>query len=269
VRALAGLVGGALALVGYPSYLRGVLAGRVRPAITSWWAWFVSALIVVGSQLLYRPGWSVLLAVAQALGLGAVLLAARGRARSSMTPTDLVCLGMAVSGAVVGAAAASPRLAVGAVIVGNVIAGVPTYRSVWVRPENESPWLWLACGAGGGLAAFAAPSLGLVDAGYPIYILVADTGIAMLAIRHRLRSGAERVEEPETSCERPSPAPWRRAGPSTTCAASWESPPPNASSPDAADWCQRGGDREVQGPRHWRPWRGRARAAMEEAVRRC
>jgi hypothetical protein len=188
-------MGGALALVGYPSYLRGVLADRVRPAITSWWAWFLSALIVVGSQLLYGPGWSMLLAVAQALGLAAVLLAARGRVRPSLTAPDLICIGMAVSGAVVGVLAASPRLAVGAVIAGNVIAGVPTYRSAWVRPANESPWLWLACGAGGGLAAVAAPSLGLVDAGYAIYILVADTGIAMLALRAHLRSRAERAED--------------------------------------------------------------------------
>jgi hypothetical protein len=183
VEALAGIGAGILALVGYPSYLRGVRAGTTRPAIASWWAWLLSAVVVTGGQLSARSGWALLLAVAQTTGLGAIAVVAQRRATWRPSPTDMACIAVAVLGAVLGLLVASPDLAVGAAIVGNVVAGLPTYRSVWARPGDESPWLWLCCGAAGGLSVVAAPAMTVADAGYGVYILIADVGIAGLALR--------------------------------------------------------------------------------------
>jgi hypothetical protein len=187
MQVLAGIAAAALALVGYPSYLRGVRDGSTRPAVASWWAWFLSALIVTAGQIGASSGWAVLLAAAQTAGLGAVLAAARRRSRWEPSSFDRACIAVAVSGASCGLLVSSPDLAVAAAIAGNLIAGVPTYRSVWSRPEAESPWLWLCCGAAGGLAVVAAPALTIADAGYGMYILVADLSIGLLALRGRRR----------------------------------------------------------------------------------
>jgi len=190
---LAGIAAAALALIGYPSYVRGVREGSTRPAVASWWAWFLSAVIVTVGQIGARSGWAVLLAAAQAAGLGVVLVAARRRSRWEPSGFDGACIAVAVSGACCGLLISSPNLAVAAAIAGNVIAGVPTYRSVWSRPEDESPWLWLCCGAAGGLAVVAAPAFTIADAGYGIYILVADLGIGLLALRGQRRHHPSRA----------------------------------------------------------------------------
>jgi hypothetical protein len=208
VEGLAGIGAAALALAGYPSYLRGVRAGTTTPAIASWWAWFLSAAIVTAGQIGARSGWALLLAGAQAVGLGVVLAVAERRAAWSPGPSDIACAVLAVSGAIAGLLASSPDLAVGAAIAGNVVAGLPTYRSVLTHPEAESPWLWLCCGLAGGLAVVAAPAITVADAGYGIYILIADLAIGGLA----LRGGADR----QLSARASSTATAERASPRAT-----------------------------------------------------
>jgi hypothetical protein len=185
VGALAGIGAAALALVGYPGYLRRVRIGTTRPAIASWWAWFLSAAIVTGGQVGAGSGWALLLAAAQTVGLGAVLAVAHRRAAWRPGPSELACVTISVAGAVAGLLVSSPDLAVGAAIAGNLVAGLPTYRSVLAHPEDESPWLWLCCGTAGGLAVVAAPAITVADAGYGIYILIADLTIGGLALRGR------------------------------------------------------------------------------------
>jgi hypothetical protein len=96
VEALAGIGAGILALIGYPSYLRGVRAGTTRPAIASWWAWLLSAVVVTAGQLSARSGWALLLAVAQTTGLGAIAVVAQRRATWRPRPTDMSCIAVAV-----------------------------------------------------------------------------------------------------------------------------------------------------------------------------
>jgi hypothetical protein len=185
VEPLAGIGAATLALVGYPSYVRSVRAGATRPAMASWWAWLLSAAIVTCGQVAARSGWALLLAAAQTAGLGAVTAVARRRAPRRVTRGGALCIAIAVIGAVLGLLVGSPDLAVGAAIVGNAVAGLPTFRSVCAHPEDESPWLWLCGGLAGGLAVTAAPAMTLADAGYGAYILVADLGVGGLALRGR------------------------------------------------------------------------------------
>jgi hypothetical protein len=107
VEALAGIGAGILALVGYPSYLRGVRAGTTRSAIASWWAWLLSAVVVTGGQLSARSGWALLLAVAQTTGLGAIAVVAQRRATWRPRPTDMSCI--ARRSAAASRATATPR----------------------------------------------------------------------------------------------------------------------------------------------------------------
>jgi hypothetical protein len=194
VRALAGLAAGILALIGYPAYLRGVAAGRIQPALASWWAWFTSALIVMTAQIGSASGWGMSTSVAQTFGLGAVLVVAGRRQRPHMDPADLVCIALGVTGAAVGVLVRSPDVAVAAAIAGNLVAGIPTYRSVLRHPEREAPTLWLCCGIAGGLTAWAAPTFTVADAGYGVYLLIADLSIGLAACR-RPRPRPERSSE--------------------------------------------------------------------------
>ena len=185
MESLAGVGAAALALVGYPSYVRGVLRGTTRPAVTSWWAWFLSAAIVAGAQIVARSGAGTLLAAAQAVGLGAVLVISTRRSAWHPRRPDVACIVIALVGAALGLIVSSPEVAVAAAIAGNLVAGVPTYRSVLTNPDAESPWLWLCCGAAGGLAVVAAPAITLAHAGYGIYILIADLTIGCTTLRGR------------------------------------------------------------------------------------
>jgi hypothetical protein len=185
MEALAGIGAAVLALIGYPSYLRGVRTGATRPAIASWWAWFLAAIIVTGGQIAAGSRWALLLAGAQTVGLGAVLAVAQRRSTWRPEPSDVACITISIAGALLGLLVSSADVAVGAAIAGNLVAGLPTYRSVWMHPERESPWLWLCCGAAGGLAVVAAPTITMADAGYGVYILLADLSIGGLALRGR------------------------------------------------------------------------------------
>ena len=185
MESLAGVGAAALALMGYPSYVHGVLRGTTRPAVTSWCAWFLSAAIVTGAQIVARSGAGTLLAAAQVVGLGAVVIISTRRSAWHPRRPDVACIVIALVGAALGLIISSPGIAVAAAIAGNLVAGVPTYLSVLTNPDAESPWLWLCCGAAGGLAVVAAPAITLAHAGYGIYILIADLTIGCTALRGR------------------------------------------------------------------------------------
>src|SRR5918993_4214881 len=112
MEALAGIGAAVLALIGYPSYLRGVRTGATRPAVASWWAWFLAAVIVTGGQISARAGWALLLAGAQTVGLGAVLAVAQRGSTWRPKLSDIACITISIAGAVLGLLVSSPDVAV-------------------------------------------------------------------------------------------------------------------------------------------------------------
>jgi hypothetical protein len=191
MKQLAGLAAGGLSLAGYPAYLRGVRRGQIRPALASWWAWLLACVVALGGQAVGGAGWAMVLVGAQVVGMGAVVAAAR-RTCWALTASDRWCVVLSLVGAAGGVLLSTPDLAIACVISGNVIAGLPTYRSVWRNPQAEGRLLWWCSAAAGGLSAVAASEPGIAGQGYGLYLLVANGAIALLAGRRPARHGASR-----------------------------------------------------------------------------
>jgi hypothetical protein len=189
VRQIAGLLAGGVTLVAYPGYLAGIRRGEVQPAVASWCAWLLSAGIVAISQIIAGAGWSALLATAQMAGLASVTVAALAVSPWRPSSRERWCVALAVLGAGLGVAFQDPDLAVAAVILGNIIAGVPTYLSVWRSPAIEGRLLWFAGSAAGGLSVAAASTGGIAGQGYGWYLLITNGAVGLLALRRPGNTG--------------------------------------------------------------------------------
>ena len=82
--------------------------------------------------------WATALTAAQVVGLATVLVLALRRATWVATTLERACITLALGGALLSVALRDPGVAVAAAIAGNITAGIPTYRSVWRRPQDET-----------------------------------------------------------------------------------------------------------------------------------
>ena len=82
----------------------------------------------------------------------------------------------------------SPAIAIVAVIIIDVIAGLPTLRHVWKTPQEETLVEFLMAGAASCLTVLAATSMEITAIAYPLYILIFDGTIATIIILRRRRT---------------------------------------------------------------------------------
>jgi hypothetical protein len=178
----------ALPLAGFASYARDTLAGRARPDRVSWALWAAAPLIAFAAEVASRTSLQVAL-VTLALGTGplcvlAASLAARG-ASWRLTRLDLACGGLSALALVLWAVTGRGDTAIALAIAADALAAAPTVAKSWTDPGSESPWTYLASGAGAGITLLAVPHETFAACGFPAYVVAVCAVIAALILVSR------------------------------------------------------------------------------------
>jgi predicted secreted protein len=145
------ILGAALPLAGFVSYIWAMTRGRAEPNRVSWALWASAPLIAFAAEILQGTNMQIAL-VTFTLGLGPLLVLLVSFANRGcywkLARLDVVCAGL--SGAAIAAWVMTGRgdAAIALSIAADAFAALPTVLKSYARPESESPWTYLASGAG-------------------------------------------------------------------------------------------------------------------------
>lgn len=128
-----------ITLVTFLPYIRGILAGTIRPHVFSWLIWSITTAIVAGAQLRAGGGagaWAI--AVSAAITIFILLLALRARADRAITRSDGCFLAGALLSLPAWYATSDPLWAVLILTAVDLCGFGPTLRSAYRDPHHES-----------------------------------------------------------------------------------------------------------------------------------
>jgi predicted secreted protein len=207
------VLGAALPLAGFVSYIWAMTRGRAEPNRVSWALWASAPLIAFAAEIMQGTNMQIAL-VTFTLGLGPLLVLLVSFANRGcywkLARLDIVCGGL--SGAAVAAWVMTGRgdAAIALSIAADTFAALPTVLKSYARPESESPWTYLASGAGAVITLLTVrhwASATFASYAFPSYVAAICALISALILfpRPARRAGARAVPDRMRGRYRPEP----------------------------------------------------------------
>ncbi len=189
---LAGWISLALGIVGYASYITGILKGRVHPHAFSWGVWGLMATLTFLGQHVAGAGpgsWVIGLAAVSSF-LIFFLCLKYGEPR--ITRLDGVMLGVGVLSLLLWVVTKDPMLSVVLAVSADVIGGSgPTLRKAYDNPWTENP-LFFMCSVGKYIVALVALSSWNLTTLFPLCANLLTNGVLLAVILVRRRQVLQR-----------------------------------------------------------------------------
>jgi hypothetical protein len=183
------LLGLSAALVGIADtipYLRDMLRGTTRPHRGTWLIWSLLSVLVFLSQRADGASWSLVAAGTQVVLNGLILALAACRGVGGLSAGDRVVLAIAAGGAIGWAVADAPFVATTCVVVADVLALAMMVPKTYRDPGSETLATFVLAAVGGALATLAVGSADPALVTYPLYLTVANLGLAILIHQRRV-----------------------------------------------------------------------------------
>jgi hypothetical protein len=180
-----GVLAGLAGIADTIPYVRDTMRGSTRPHRGSWLIWGVLAIVACVAQLADGASWSALMTCTQAVVTGAVFLLAIRYGEGGMSATDLSLVALAGSGVIGWVLVRDPIVAVGCVIVADLIGVAMMTPKVRRDPHSETLATYALASVGGALATGAVGMLDLSLLAYPAYYCLANGALAVLIYRRR------------------------------------------------------------------------------------
>jgi predicted secreted protein len=207
------VLGAALPLAGFVSYIWDMTRGRAEPNRVSWALWASAPLIAFAAEIVQGTSMQIAL-VTFALGLGPLLVLLVSFANRGcywkLARLDVVCGGL--SGGAIAAWALTGRgdVAIALSIAADAFAALPTVLKSYARPESESPWTYLASGAGSVITLLSVrhwASATFASYAFPLYVAAICALISALILfpRPGRRAGAPAAPHRMRGRYRPEP----------------------------------------------------------------
>lgn len=140
IKPLLSILAVAVTLIAFYPYVRGILAGRIKPHVFSWVIWALTTLVVFFAQLAAGGGigaWPI--GISGSITLGIAVLAWSKRADISITRTDWLFFIAALASLPLWFLTADPLWAVLVLTLVDLLGFGPTVRKIWYLPQTESP----------------------------------------------------------------------------------------------------------------------------------
>lgn len=178
------ILGAALPLAGFASYIRAVLLGRAQPDRVSWSLWAAAPLIAFAAEVSQHAGLRAAL-VTLTLGLGplAVVLASLASPGTwKLTRLDLACGAASVLALELWAATRQGDVAIALVIAADLCAALPTIGKSWSHPGSESAGTYIASGTGAGITLLTVREWQFAACAFSAYVVAVCTVISALIL---------------------------------------------------------------------------------------
>lgn len=183
-------IGAIISAISALPYISGLIRGKVRPKIASWFAWFVLALLLTGAAFFEGQMISAILSGVTALTTGTVLILGFKNGNRKLDSLDVVSLAGAFLGIAIWLLLDNPVLAIFVAIAVDIVAFVPTLVHGWTAPQEESALSFGLGALGASLDLIAATLTGAAVSGlaYPFYASVFNGLMVGLIQREKIAS---------------------------------------------------------------------------------
>jgi len=186
-RTVIGLAAGTITLLSILPYIRDILRGLTRPNLVTWWLWTLNGGILSLAQYTAGASWTLAVVVAATIATAMVAVLAVPFGQRDYRLLDMVCLVMALAALGGWWWTKDPLTAIVLGIVAEIFAVSPTIAKTYRAPETETPsTFWLTAFATI-LSMIASTKFDLANLLFPIYFIVVNTLIAVMATRGRRR----------------------------------------------------------------------------------
>jgi hypothetical protein len=180
-----GVLAGILQLAAIAPYLRDILSGSTKPQRATWMIWTSLSLVVLASQWASGATWSLVLTAGQALSCATVFALAIRRGVGGVSPLELALLGLAALGVAGWQVSSDPAVATCSVVAADLVAVALMLPKTFRQPASETLSTYVI---GVASTLFALLAIGSSAASlwiYPLYILAADSAVALVIVLRR------------------------------------------------------------------------------------
>ncbi|HEX5619135.1 MAG TPA: hypothetical protein VFX51_11980 [Solirubrobacteraceae bacterium] len=184
-----GLAGGLFAIADTIPYLRDTLRGTTVPHRGSWLIWSLLSVLVFFSQRADGASWSLVAAGVQAALNALVLALALRRGVGGVSLAERFMLAIAAGGALGWIVADDPVVATACVVAADALGFVMMAPKAYRDPGSETLSTFALASVSAALATAAVGSADPALVIYPIYMCLANLGMALLIHRASFRSG--------------------------------------------------------------------------------
>lgn len=169
-------------------YSLDIIRRKTKPRIVSWFNWSLLTGIATAAALADKQYPSAVLTAVATLETAGVVILGLKYGERKFERFDVICQISAIIGLILWIVFNSPLVAIFATVLIDFLAGLPTYKHAWQKPDEEttSSFVFAALGGAFALAAVHDPHLsGLI---YPIYIVLANVVLVTELLLHKPRS---------------------------------------------------------------------------------
>lgn len=184
---LIGGIAGALAFLQIFPYIISIIRGHTRPERATYAIWSFVNIIIVASYVASGAQTTIWVGVAYAVSQILVFGLSFKYGVGGFNKFDIVCLFLALVGAVIWISTSNPLLALYFCIFVKAIGLMPTLRKVYYRPDTENTVSWVMCASASALNMFALVSFAPNIAILPIYSLIGDGSVALMVLFPNIR----------------------------------------------------------------------------------
>jgi len=172
----------ALAILSYVPYIRSILKGKTRPSRATFGIWALISVVEVGSYTASGARSTLLLPLVYAIGGIAVFCLSLTRGVGGTQKVDLFCLAGALLGVICWVLTKNPHVALYLSMLASGFGFVPTIKKAYFQPETEDALAWSLSGVAAVLNVLAISNRVVYNYSYPLFMLVFDGLIALLAV---------------------------------------------------------------------------------------
>ncbi len=178
-----GLIGGLLALGAIIPYIKDILHGTTRPNVVSYSLWAILLSISLLAQLSAGASWSAALIIGDLIGTTIIVaLCVAGYGYRKHGWGEKVCLALAILAIVSWQLTQEPVIAIMFAVLADAMAAMPTLMKTFRDPWSELPTMWLIIALGALCAAFSTTIVDPANLIFPIYLLLMDGLIGVVAL---------------------------------------------------------------------------------------
>lgn len=176
-----------LGILGYVFYIRGILAGKVKPHAFSWLVWAIITTIGFLAQLVDNAGPGAWVMGFTALASYAFFFVGLGASsRQYIKKEDWWCFAFSLASIPLWYFTGDPLWSVILITLIDVVAFAPTFRKAYEHPGTEHTWTYGLSGIKFVFSLFALTNITLVTALYPASLVVANLAfVVMVFFRKR------------------------------------------------------------------------------------
>jgi hypothetical protein len=187
-RTVTGLIAGIITLLAIFPYIRDILRGSTRPNLVTWSLWTLNGCILAFAQYAAGASWTLAVVVGATISTAMVTLLAVPFGQRGYGLFDAVCLVMALAAMGGWWWTKDPLAAIVLGVLAEIFAVAPTIAKISRAPETETPsTFWLTAFATI-LSMIASTKFDLANLLFPIYFIIVNTLIAVMATRGRRRA---------------------------------------------------------------------------------